>query len=60
NQLLSEQRAKAVVDYLASKFGVDRSRVEAVGMGQEHPIVITGPNVPEMRNRRVTVVNIGT
>ncbi|MBV8912019.1 MAG: OmpA family protein [Acetobacteraceae bacterium] len=59
NQRLSEQRAQAVVDYLVSKFGVDRSRVEAVGMGQDHPLVPAGANVSEPRNRRVTVVNLG-
>jgi OmpA-OmpF porin, OOP family len=60
NQELSEQRARAVVEYLASKFGVDRSRVEAVGMGEDHPLVPTRANVSEPRNRRVTVINLGT
>ncbi|GAC1346435.1 MAG: OmpA family protein [Acetobacteraceae bacterium] len=60
NKQLSEQRAAKVVDYLATKFGVDRSRVEAVGMGQDQPIVPARANAPEPRNRRVTVVNLGT
>jgi len=60
NQQLSEQRAQKVVDYLASKFGVDRSRVEAVGMGEDHPLVPARANVSEPRNRRVTVINLGT
>lgn len=59
NQKLSEERAKAVVDYLVSKFGVDRSRLEPAGMGESQLLVQTGNNVPEPRNRRVTVVNIG-
>jgi len=60
NQVLSEQRAKAVVDYLADKFHVDRSRVEAVGMGPDQPLVPARAGLAEPRNRRVTVVNIGT
>lgn len=59
NQQLSDERAHAVVDYLAQHFGVDRSRLEAVGMGESHLLVPTGQNVPEPRNRRVTVVNLG-
>lgn len=60
NRMLSEQRAAKVVDYLSSKFGVDRAKVEAVGMGQEQPLVPTRANTPEPRNRRVTVINVGT
>ena len=60
NQVLSEERAKAVVDYLANKFHVDRARVEAVGMGPDQPLVPARANLPEPRNRRVTVVNLGT
>src|SRR4051794_5189197 len=59
NQALSQQRANRVVDYLVSKFGVDRPRIEAVGMGEDHPLVPARANVPEPRNRRVTVVNLG-
>ena len=59
NQQLSEERASKVVDYLVSKFGVDRSRLEPVGMGEAHLMVQTGNNVAEPRNRRVTVVNVG-
>lgn len=59
NQQLSDERAKAVVDYLVSKFGVDRARLEPVGMGETHLMVPTGNNVSEPRNRRVTVVNVG-
>ena len=59
NRALSDQRAKAVVDYLASRFAVDRARLEAVGLGQTQPLVPTGANVSEPRNRRVKVVNVG-
>jgi OmpA-OmpF porin, OOP family len=60
NQRLSERRAASVLDYLVTKWKVDRSRVKPVGMGQDQLVVPTGPNVAEVRNRRVTVVNLGT
>ena len=60
NQVLSEERANRVVDYLVNKFGVDKSRVEAVGMGEDRPLVPARANVPEPRNRRVTVINLGS
>ncbi|HEY6458474.1 MAG: OmpA family protein [Acetobacteraceae bacterium] len=59
NHALSERRAKAVVDYVATKFGVDPSRLEAVGMGEDGLMVATPQQTPEPRNRRVQVVNLG-
>jgi OOP family OmpA-OmpF porin len=38
NQKLSEQRANAVRDYLVRK-GVDRSKIETIGMGKKQPVV---------------------
>ncbi|HET6196477.1 MAG TPA: OmpA family protein [Acetobacteraceae bacterium] len=57
---LSNRRAAAVVDYLASNFHIDRSRVEAIGMGEDQLLVPTPDQTPEPRNRRVHVVNIGS
>ncbi len=59
NLLLSQQRAEAVVTYLTSQYNVAPSRLEAVGKGQEEPLVDTPPQTPEARNRRVQVVNLG-
>lgn len=59
NRILSEKRAKAVVEYLESKFGVAPDRLEYVGMGQDQLLVPTGLQVAELRNRRVQIVNIG-
>lgn len=59
NRALSERRAVAVVDYISSKFGVAPSRLSAVGMGSDNPLVPTAEQVPEARNRRVLVVNLG-
>lgn len=59
NKSLSERRASAVLDYLASKFSIDRGRIEAVGMGQDGLLVQTPAQTPEPRNRRVQVINLG-
>ena len=60
NQQLSQRRADAVVDYLATNFHIDRTRVQAIGMGQDGLLIQTPPQTPEARNRRVQVVNIGS
>ncbi len=59
NQALSERRAAAVRDYLARVYGVTDSRLVAVGFGSSQLLVQTPPQVNEVRNRRVQVVNIG-
>jgi len=53
NLNLSQQRAQAVVDFLASK-GADRSRFTVKGYGFDKPIVATNPRAGA--NRRVEVV----
>jgi OOP family OmpA-OmpF porin len=60
NQQLSQRRAETVVDYLATNFHIDRSRVQAIGMGEDGLMIRTPPQTPEERNRRVQVVNIGS
>ncbi|HET7881340.1 MAG TPA: OmpA family protein [Acetobacteraceae bacterium] len=60
NRALSERRAEAVVAYVTKTFGVDASRLQAVGMGEDGLLVPTPPQTSEPRNRRVQVVNIGT
>jgi OOP family OmpA-OmpF porin len=59
NRTLSARRAEAVVEYLTKVYHVDRSHLEAIGMGEKDLAVPTGPQVPEPRNRRVQVVNLG-
>jgi outer membrane protein OmpA-like peptidoglycan-associated protein len=56
---LSDRRAITVAEYLAGRFHVDRARLQPVGMGQDGLMVPTPDQVPEPRNRRVLVVNIG-
>ncbi len=59
NQSLSEQRAEAVVQFLSTHIGVDRARLEPIGLGEEAPLVRTPDNTAEARNRRVQIVNLG-
>jgi OmpA-OmpF porin, OOP family len=52
NKLLSENRAKAVFDYLAQK-GVVTERLTATGFGQEKPVATNSTTAGRAKNRRV-------
>lgn len=52
NKRLSEQRARAVVDYLVSQ-GVASSRLTAIGHGPENPIADNITEQGKFRNRRI-------
>jgi OOP family OmpA-OmpF porin len=54
NQKLSERRAQAVVDYLASK-GVYPGRIKPIGMGLSKPIADNATEEGRAQNRRVTI-----
>ncbi len=60
NKALSDARAKAVAAYLTKTFKIDPSKLDAIGMGEDGLLVKTGQGVPEARNRRVVVVNLGS
>lgn len=55
NQRLSQQRADVVRDALLSR-GVDASRIEAIGIGEDYPIASNDTKAGRERNRRVDVV----
>ncbi len=59
NRALSRRRADAVVAYITKKFSVAPARLQPVGMGSDGMLIPTAAQVPEARNRRVKVVNIG-
>jgi outer membrane protein OmpA-like peptidoglycan-associated protein len=58
NLVLSQRRAEAVVTYLVTRHGIDRGRLEAVGMGEQGLAIPTADQVAEPRNRRVAVVKL--
>ncbi|HEY3846212.1 MAG TPA: OmpA family protein [Acetobacteraceae bacterium] len=60
NKSLSQRRAETVVSYLTSKYQIDPSRLQAIGMGENGLLISTPANTPEARNRRVLVVNVGS
>jgi outer membrane protein OmpA-like peptidoglycan-associated protein len=59
NQALSEARAQAVKSYLEARFNVPDAKLQAEGLGERDLAVATPPNTPELRNRRVQIVNLG-
>ena len=59
NAVLSAHRADTVADYIATHYNIDRSRLTSVGMGDSQMLIPTPVGVPEPRNRRVQVVNLG-
>ena len=59
NQMLSEQRAAAVKDYLETNFNVASTRLQSQGVGESDLLVQTPPNTADQQNRRVQVINLG-
>jgi len=56
NQKLSQQRAESVVNTLVSKFGIDRSRLSAVGYGKTRPIASNATDAGKQKNRRIDAI----
>ena len=59
NQALSERRAKAVRDHLIQRHRIVAGRLEAIGLGEQQPLVATPDETPQPRNRRVQILNLG-
>jgi outer membrane protein W len=59
NLKLSDRRAKAVFDYLASR-GVDPARVKSVGKGETAPIADNSTAEGRQENRRVMLIRTDT
>jgi outer membrane protein OmpA-like peptidoglycan-associated protein len=52
NQILSQKRAQSVVEFLI-EMGIDSSRLEAKGFGEEYPIAPNDSDEGRQENRRV-------
>lgn len=55
NQRLSEDRARAVADYLAAQ-GVSMARMNSRGMGESMPLASNGTESGRQQNRRVEIL----
>lgn len=53
NIKLSQRRAEAIVSYLVAKFGIDKSRLTAVGYGPKKPVASNKTADGRAKNRRV-------
>lgn len=56
NMKLSRNRAENVVNYLVEKFGIDRSRLDAVGFGQTRRVAYNMTAEGRKENRRVSIL----
>ncbi len=56
NIMLSRQRAEAVMKELIETYGIDSSRVKAVGYGPRRPIAKNSTEKGREKNRRVEAV----
>ncbi|VUD64640.1 Outer membrane porin F [Thalassocella blandensis] len=56
NRQLSQRRANAVAQMLIQDFNIDRSRVTAIGYGEEKPLVDNSTPANRAKNRRVVAV----
>ncbi|WP_341501376.1 OmpA family protein [Gallaecimonas sp. GXIMD4217] len=53
NLTLSERRAQAVGEVLASEFGIDRARIKTVGYGETRPVMAGSSKEANAANRRI-------
>jgi len=57
NLKLSQERADAITEALATTFAIPRNRLYSVGVGQEMPVDPANPKAAD--NRRVQLINLG-
>jgi outer membrane protein OmpA-like peptidoglycan-associated protein len=55
NREVAQRRADAVAKYLV-ELGVPQERIVTSSLGSSKPLVATGPQTPEISNRRVEIV----
>ncbi|ETR74610.1 MAG: Outer membrane porin F precursor [Candidatus Magnetoglobus multicellularis str. Araruama] len=60
NLKLSQQRANMVVHYLTNFFGIDASRLRAVGYGESRPVADNQTKAGRKRNRRAVAIITAT
>lgn len=58
NRALSDRRAHAVMTYLVNDHGIDASRLEAIGKGEDEPVADNDTEEGRQNNRRVELVRL--
>jgi OmpA-OmpF porin, OOP family len=56
NLRLSQRRAESVVKYLIDKFGIEPSRLSAMGYGKSKPISDNSSEAGKQKNRRINAI----
>jgi len=56
NMRLSKDRAESVRAYLIENFGIESSRISAIGVGAEKPIASNDTAEGRQQNRRIVAV----
>ena len=56
NMRLSQQRAESVVKYLTEKFGIEPTRLSAMGYGKTKPIADNTTDEGKQKNRRINAI----
>lgn len=56
NKLLSEQRAKAVTEYILANMELDPNQISFIGFGEEKPVASNETREGRAQNRRIDVV----
>jgi len=56
NLNLSHQRAESVVNHLVETYGIDRSRLTAVGYGMSKPVADNATDAGKQANRRIEAI----
>lgn len=56
NKMLSQKRANSVVKLLSGKYGISKSRLSAVGYGEDMPLVPNDSPANMLKNRRIDTV----
>ncbi|HZV81613.1 MAG TPA: OmpA family protein [Geobacteraceae bacterium] len=56
NKGLSQRRAESVVNHLVETYGIDRSRLTAVGYGMSKPVADNATDAGKQANRRIEAI----
>ena len=56
NKVLSQNRSKAVAEYLLADMSIDKNQIEYFGLGDQRPIASNRTKEGRARNRRIDII----